>query len=192
MPTTVNYQVFSTRRVCFLQTAQSRLNFFKPFYGPIPLAFASWKQQILLAANHSKRIFFCLTLLWQLSTLSILRLDDDYWVMMRCLAAGRQQNTLAWLYGDTLMTIFTSGQMRLILGENLYIFVCRRVSKFSMLCDVKGLCPPGCFSSERLEVNLILARFLAVFCWTFNPIIVNFQLLPRKFMNLAYKHSKSF
>ena len=76
MPTAVNYQVFSTRRVCFLQTAQSRLNFFKPFYGPIPLAFASWKQRILLAANHSKRIFFCLTLLWQLSTLSILRPDE--------------------------------------------------------------------------------------------------------------------
>ena len=76
MPTAVNYQVFSTRRVCFMQTAQSRLNFFKPFYGPIPLAFASWKQQILLAANHSKRIFFCLTLLWQLSTLSILRPDE--------------------------------------------------------------------------------------------------------------------
>ena len=106
---------------------------------------------------------------------------------MRCLAAGRQQNTFALLYGDTLMPIFTSGQMRLILGENLYIFVYHQVSKFSMLCYVKGLRPLGCFSSERLEVNLILARFLAVFCWTFNPIIVNFQLLPRKFMNLAYK-----
>ena len=94
---------------------------------------------------------------------------------MRCLAAGRQQNTLAWLYGDTLMPIFTSGQMRLILGENLYVFVYHQVSKFSMLCYVKGLRPLGCFSSERLEVNLILARFLAVFCWTFNPIIVNFN-----------------
>ena len=109
---------------------------------------------------------------------------------MRCLAASRQQNTFAWLYGDTLMPIFTSGQMRLILGENLYIFVYHQVSKFSMLCYVKGLRPLGCFSSERLEVNLILARFLAVFCLTFNPIIVNFQLLPRKFMNLAYNRFK--
>ena len=94
---------------------------------------------------------------------------------MSCLAASRQQNTFAWLYGDTLMPIFTSGQMRLILGENLYIFVYHQVSKFSKLCYVKGLRPLGCFSSERLEVNLILARFLAVFCWTFNPTIVNFN-----------------
>ena len=165
-------------------TKKLRLNFFKPFYGPIPLAFASWKQQILLAANHSKRIFFCLTLLWQHSTLSILR-SDEAELLSDDEVFGSQQ---------TAKHICMA--LRRYFDANLHIRAdasnsrrkFHQVSKFSMLCYVKGLRPLGCFSSERLEVNLILARFLAVFCWTFNPIIVNFNFYLENLWTMLQQH----
>ena len=134
-------------------------------------------------------------MLWQLSTLSILRPDkaellsnDEVFGSRQtanhtCMALRRYFNAHLHIRADALRRSMARNEggtptvpvPAYKVNFQAYFLIYEKIvycqmSKFNMLCYLKGRHPLGCFSSERLEVNLTSAKGF-FFCFFFFAVM---------------------